>query len=148
MSTNPYQSPTSPGGFGGPPPGFNAAEKTNMPGLLLMITAGISIAVRVILLVLSMLGAGVVAAQGGDDGAAAAQMIGGLIGNVIGIAINGVTLFGGMKMRSLEGYSMAMAGAILAVIPCCSPCVLLGIPFGIWALVVLFDPQVKASFRG
>lgn len=148
MSTNPFQSPTpTPGGFGGPP-NFNAAEKTNLPGLFLAITAGISIAVRVVLLGLSMLGAGVVAAQGGEDGAmAAGQMIGGLIGNVIAIAFNAVTLWGGLKMRNLEGYGLAMAAAIIACIPCCSPCVILGIPFGIWALVVLNDAQVKASFR-
>jgi predicted Zn finger-like uncharacterized protein len=50
------------------------------------------------------------------------------------------------KMRRLESYGAAMTGAILAVIPCLSPCFLLGIPFGIWALVVLNQGDVKDAF--
>jgi len=60
----------------------------------------------------------------------------------------GVLVFiGAMKMKNLENYSLAMAAAIVAVIPCISPCCLLGLPFGIWALVVLNDSSVKAAFR-
>jgi hypothetical protein len=32
------------------------------------------------------------------------------------------------------------------MIPCLSPCCCLGLPIGIWALVVLLDNNVKASF--
>jgi hypothetical protein len=32
------------------------------------------------------------------------------------------------------------------MIPCISPCCLLGLPIGIWALVVLLKPEVKAAF--
>lgn len=38
--------------------------------------------------------------------------------------------------------------AILAMIPCVSPCCLLGLPLGIWALIVLLKPEVKAAFQG
>jgi DNA-directed RNA polymerase subunit RPC12/RpoP len=37
-------------------------------------------------------------------------------------------------------------GAIMFV-PGTSPCCLLGLPFGIWALVVLSDIHVRAAFR-
>jgi hypothetical protein len=57
-----------------------------------------------------------------------------------------VMLFGALSMKKVHGYGFAMAAAILAVIPCTSPCCL-GLPFGIWALVVLNDPAVKAAFR-
>ena len=40
-----------------------------------------------------------------------------------------------------------MTATILAMIPCISPCCLLGLPVGIWSLVVLLDENVKASFR-
>jgi hypothetical protein len=50
-------------------------------------------------------------------------------------------------MKKLESYSFAMAAAIIAMIPCISPCCLLGLPFGIWALVVLGDGSVKAAFQ-
>lgn len=52
------------------------------------------------------------------------------------------------RMHKGVAYNIAMAGAIISVIPCLgSPCCILGIPFGIWALVVLNDPAVKAGFR-
>lgn len=54
---------------------------------------------------------------------------------------------GGAKMAFMESYSMARIAAILACIPLISPFVVWGIPFGIWALVVLRDPKVKAAFE-
>ena len=43
-----------------------------------------------------------------------------------------------------EGISPA---SILAMIPCLSPCCLIGLPIGIWALVILMKPEVKAAFK-
>jgi len=54
---------------------------------------------------------------------------------------------GGGKMASMESYRLARLGAILACIPFVTPFIFLGIPFGIWALVLLYDPQVKAAFE-
>ncbi|MFM7927259.1 MAG: hypothetical protein ACKO9Q_06050 [Pirellula sp.] len=53
---------------------------------------------------------------------------------------------GGGKMASMESYRLARFGAILACIPLVTPFIFLGIPFGIWALVLLHDPEVKAAF--
>ncbi len=50
------------------------------------------------------------------------------------------------KMRRLESYGFALAGAILAVVPLPGPHYLLSLPVGVWALVVLTQPQVKAAF--
>jgi hypothetical protein len=58
-----------------------------------------------------------------------------------------VIAVGGAKMAFMESYSIAKIGAALACIPLISPFVLWGIPFGIWALVVLRDPKVKAAFE-
>ncbi|MFM8573452.1 MAG: hypothetical protein ACKOAU_17780 [Pirellula sp.] len=64
-----------------------------------------------------------------------------------GVAIGAVLIsIGGAKMAFLESYKMARLGAILACIPVISPFILWGIPFGIWALVLLRDPAVKAAF--
>ena len=54
---------------------------------------------------------------------------------------------GGAKMAFMESYSIARIGAALACIPLISPFVLWGIPFGIWALIVLRDPKVKSAFE-
>ena len=40
-----------------------------------------------------------------------------------------------------------MAGAIVAMLPC-SGCCLLGLPIGIWAIIVLIDSDVKRAFNG
>jgi hypothetical protein len=58
-----------------------------------------------------------------------------------------VVLVGAIKMKNLENYGLAMTAAIMALIPCVSPCCVLGLPFGIWALVVLSEDRVKAAFR-
>ena len=56
-------------------------------------------------------------------------------------------LFGALKMKKLESYGLAMAASIIAMIPCFSPCCLLGLPIGIWAVVVLSKPEVKSAFH-
>jgi hypothetical protein len=54
---------------------------------------------------------------------------------------------GGIKMRNLEGYGIAMTGAIAASIPCCTnQCYCLSLPIGIWVIVVLLNAEVKAAF--
>lgn len=55
-----------------------------------------------------------------------------------------LTIYGGFKMLNLESYYLAMASAIAAMVPCY--CCLLGLPIGIWAVVVLRDPDVKSIF--
>jgi hypothetical protein len=66
---------------------------------------------------------------------------------LVGILCGAVTVFGGLKMRSLQSYGLCMAASILAMIPCTSGCCLIGLPIGIWALVVLSKPEVKSAFH-
>lgn len=62
-------------------------------------------------------------------------------------ALNGLILFGAIKMLRLQSRSLAMAACILAMLPCTSGCCcILGIPFGIWGLIVLNKPEVKSQF--
>jgi hypothetical protein len=70
----------------------------------------------------------------------------GLVEDVIGVVIGGIILVGAGKMRRLENHQFSMTAAILAMIPCLSPCCLFGLPFGIWALTVLNKPDVKSHF--
>jgi hypothetical protein len=68
----------------------------------------------------------------------------GLISLVIA-AVNGFVLFGAIKMLRLQSRGLAIAASIVAMLPC-QCCCLLGLPFGIWALVVLNKPEVKSQF--
>ena len=60
-------------------------------------------------------------------------------------AINGFILFGAIKMMRLQGYGLAIATCIVAMLPC-GCCCILGLPFAIWALVVMNKPEVKSQF--
>jgi hypothetical protein len=57
-----------------------------------------------------------------------------------------LTVIGGVKMGRLESRGWAITSAILAMIPCINWCCLLGIPLGIWVLVVLNRPDVTDGF--
>ena len=57
-----------------------------------------------------------------------------------------VVILGGIKMKALRNHGLSMVAAIIAIVPCFGPCCVLGIPFGIWALVVLNDANVRAAF--
>jgi hypothetical protein len=70
------------------------------------------------------------------------------IGSAIFTLLMGVViLFGAMQMRKLENYVFAFTAAILAILPCVSACCILGLPFGIWALVIMNKPEVKSQFK-
>lgn len=70
-----------------------------------------------------------------------------LLTGVVLMALNGLVLFGAIKMLSLKSHGWAKTAAVIACIPCLSPCYIFGIPFGIWALVVMADPAVMRAFR-
>lgn len=70
----------------------------------------------------------------------------GVIGALVAIIVAGLILYGALKMKKLQSYGWAMTATILALVPCVSPCCLVGLPIGIWALVVLLRPEVKAQF--
>jgi ABC-type Fe3+ transport system permease subunit len=65
----------------------------------------------------------------------------------IGLAMAAFIAYAAVKMQRLQSYNMALVASILAMIPCISPCCILGLPIGIWALVVLFEDDVKRAFR-
>ena len=70
----------------------------------------------------------------------------GIVFRVIGILVCIFIFYSALKMKKLENYGLCMGASIVAMIPCISPCCLIGLPIGIWALVVLNKPEVKASF--
>jgi hypothetical protein len=70
----------------------------------------------------------------------------GIVTGLLSLAIGVAIFLGAMRMKSLTSYGFAMAAAVLAMVPCISPCCCLGLPAGIWAIVALMDQNVKASF--
>lgn len=70
----------------------------------------------------------------------------GLVNNLLACVVGVVITMGALKMKSLKSYGFSMTASILAMIPCLSSCCFVGLPIGIWALVVLLDQNVKQAF--
>src|SRR5580658_8799351 len=66
--------------------------------------------------------------------------------HVLGIAGGGFVIYAMLEMRRLRRFPIVIAGAILAMLPVGSLCCCFGLPLGIWALVVLFNADVRAAF--
>ena len=61
-------------------------------------------------------------------------------------AISSLIVFAALKMKRLQAYWLAVAAAFWAII--ISPGNLIGLPIGIWALVVLSQREVRMAFAG
>jgi TPR repeat protein len=60
------------------------------------------------------------------------------------LVLSSIMLVAGLMMKRLAGYGLAIAGAILAILV--TPGNLIGLPIGIWALVVLSRREVCEAF--
>jgi hypothetical protein len=128
--------------------------KVQVPAVGLIVTAGLDALFAVVMMFLSILGISMIdmptLAEHPVDRAVLEDLIGGgfvFVLCVAGLIIDAIIAYGAMKMMKLESYGWALAAAILAIIPCLSsPCIVLGLPFGIWALVVLMNAKVRDGF--
>ena len=137
-------------GPGAYPPGPMADEQIRLPATLLLVTGILGGLGAVVSLLANLLGAGAgMAGLVPNEQAIDSLMTGtiGIISAIVGLAVSGLIVFGALRMKELRTYPLALAATVVAMIPCLSPCCLLGLPVGIWALVVLLRPEVKAAFR-
>ncbi|MCH8193900.1 MAG: protein kinase [Planctomycetes bacterium] len=67
-------------------------------------------------------------------------------GGILFLLMSILMMIGAGSMWRLGSYGLAAFAAILAVLPW-TPTFLIGVPVGIWALLVLKEPDVKAAFR-
>ena len=141
---NPYQSPTlsfeplsrSDGST------RQAAESVMGPAIGIIVAASLSILASLLVL------ASMVAAK--DEMRDPEQILGWwiIVGSLIlPFALCVLQIMGAVNMLRLRSHTFAVAGAVLALLPC-NFCFVLTIPFGIWALVVLSDAGVRGVFRG
>jgi hypothetical protein len=147
---NPYNAPQANYGSGPPGEPSNALTEVNGPAISLMAIASISLVFCLIGFVVDL----AVLATGNVDGGIQQGPIDGttkfiirLAWGLVLIATSGFVLYSSIKMKNLQSFQIAYSGSILAVIPCLGPCCILGIPFGIWAIVVLNKPHIRRAFR-
>jgi hypothetical protein len=142
--------------FGGGAAGGNAREQVSVPAILLMVLGGLTVAAALFGMVQYLMGSNTAQMEEvlnnpqipeGMKSVLAASNKLGVVGSLLQLILGGVTFFGGLKMKNLESYGLAMAASIIVIIPLFgSCCCCIGIPIGIWSLVVLNKPEVKSSF--
>lgn len=135
--------------------GAAAASAVTGPAISLMIVGGLGILMAIIYLVMQLLNidfSGQPPPRAGDPsfsaGYQAGQRIGkasGYVWGTLGVFWGVILLVGAVRMKQLKNFGLAMTTCILALLPC-NCCCILGLPFGIWGLVVLNKPEVKESF--
>lgn len=151
---NPYQTPPpAPGGFGQGPGSGYALAKVQGPAIAMMVLGGVGILLCLVGVVLNLVNiGGAAAAVGGNqpEGQQAFLMANGAFGIVqalVGIVISALAIYAGLQMKNLRAYQLSFIASIAVMLPCVSPCCIIGLPIGIWSLVVLNDPAVKSSFQ-
>ena len=126
-----------------------AAQTVSGPATGLMVVAILGFVLQIIALIWRLVGASVMASQMPNQPPWMNMFAGtvGVVSSIIGILVSGFILYGATKMKKLENHGLALATSIIAMIPCVSPCCVIGLPIGIWAVVVLSKPEVKNGFH-
>ena len=135
LSDNPYASPYA-AGYQQPGLSRDAARSKVMgPAIALLLFALLATG----FLCLGLIGAVIEAVdRPGGDGFGMAMTL------TFMLVMNLVIAVGAIRMMSLKNYGLALTAAIMSLL--CGLCSLLSLPFGIWALVVLCDSNVKSHF--
>ena len=135
--TNPYAPPASPVGSG------SQGNPLLAPAIILLI-----LSCWFMVLVLASLPGQIVRIRALDTSTpeGAGNLLGSIGSLTVWLLINVSIALGAIAMIRLTSYRSAYNAAICSVIPLCSPCLLLGIPFGIWAIILLKRPEVKRRF--
>lgn len=117
------------------------------PVIGLAVTTGLGMSLQYLAFVNHLLGANEEATAGAPWKMPAMFTGGlGLLLGLVSCVLGLVVIAGAVQMKNLQNYRFAVTGAIVATLSCLSPWFLLGLPFGIWALVVLCDEQVRSAF--
>jgi hypothetical protein len=87
---------------------------------------------------------------GQDPAVAQATRFGMRVGQIgppgVGVLVAIVSIAGGIQLMRRRMWGLAAAGAFVAALPCTCGFPI-GLPVGIWALLVLSNPTVRESFR-
>ena len=143
---SPYATPYS-GGGGGYGGGYSAPIRRDrspalyiIPGIFislwgLLIVIGACLRIGLIIVAVTNVAPNVVINWG--------LVSGYIVGALIGLALGGLQLFGGIAMILRNNLAMARTGAVICAIPCFG---ILAWPFGVWGSVLLFTGTCNKDF--
>lgn len=134
------------------PPAASGTQSVQVPGVLLIVAGVLGAMANSLNLLSHVLGWAFLQTQSSGNAELDnfVQIMSGSLGLLFyafALGLNILVILGGWRMTRLKNYGLCVAAAIVAVVPCLSPCCCLGIPPGIWALIVLSKPEVKAAFE-
>lgn len=72
--------------------------------------------------------------------------IGGLM--VLTLLIHALGFWGGLSMYRMQSFGLAVTSTVIGYLSFCGPCWMVGLPFAVWATVVLAGSGTHALFRG
>ena len=127
-----------------------ASDQVSGPSVGLLITGILGGILSLVGLILSLVETGiesVTAHRYIEEYASIAEGAAGVAFCFVGLLVAGFIIYASLKMKELTQWSLCIAASIIAMIPCISPCCIVGLPIGIWCLVVLTKPEVKTAFH-
>lgn len=137
----PYQS------AGGAALGGTSPAAVNIPAILQIVAIVPWMLLGVWGLLRSLLAMVTGRSPGGEQLPANMVILFAVVGLVLGLvlfAIHAVIILGSVRQLQRRNYVLSHFAAWLSLIPCFSP---MGLPFGVWSLVMLFRDEVQRSFR-
>ena len=124
-------------------------QMVNGPATFMMVLSGISLTLTLLLLALIILGGSLAFLDNLPSNTREQLMLqggAGIVQHSLSLIANIIILIGAIKMKSLRSYGLAIAASILSIFFHTCGCCCLGLGAGIWALVILSKPEVKAAF--
>jgi len=121
-----------------------ARDKVRGPATGLKVVAALYAVGAVVGIVLNALGVG----MGAMEEQQAYAAMSGAVGIVVALIVLAYSVFiwiAAGKMADLKSYNQALIASILAMLPC-TLCCIVGLPIGIWSVVVLSNGEVKSAF--
>ena len=149
--TDPYQPPQ---GFSNVGPGntTSGGDSLRAPAIALIVVSAIAVCFGA----LGLVGDFVMIATGAIDELEKANtgsiskhttILIRVIWGILLLVASSFVLYGATQMLRRKSFGTAQGAAIVAMIPLVGPCCVVGIPFGIWALIELKKPGVRETFR-
>ncbi len=127
-----------------------ASDQVSAPSVGLLVTGILGAALSFIGLIASLFETGIESIKSNEFIGGYARIAEGAAGVAfcfVGLLVAGFIIYASLKMKALTQWSLCIAASIIAMIPCISFCCIVGLPIGIWCLVVLTKPEVKTAFH-
>lgn len=122
-------------------------SKVGLPGLLLALFGFLVGLLNLIWFGYTVVMLGLALSQGADPAVVLVNSGTSLVLQVFAMMAGLLQIVAGLRLRSARSPMLVYAGALSAMLPCCSGgCCCVGFAIGAWALVAVQDDQVKAAF--